>query len=226
MIYVELEKYEYFNDALKNHYFPFVIQRVLSIINRKKGNKIIQLLSTHLNKIKDKKVHERWNNIIDNFSSSKVFNTPSTSKREKNIKKSSSSDSSNYLNTVNKAFLSPVLASSNLLSPPIMHPPMMPMVGNFTPMINFNPSMNLTPPLNTLQSYLPRGVIQNNNLTISNTNPLNRFRQGNNITNVNTIQPLLHPNQHQSFYNNMNGFNSNQLYTSPLFHQRPKKENK
>ncbi len=229
MIYLELDNYESFHDALKNHYFPFVIQRVLSIINRKKGNKIIQLISNHLSKIKDKKVNERWSIIIDNFTNSKVFNTSSLSKRKKNIKKSSSSDSSNYVNKINKNFLSPVLASSNLLSPPILHPSVIPMISNFNPIINFNPCMSLTPPMNALQSYLPRGIIQQN-VKLSNTNPLNRFRQGNNISNI--FQPLLQPSQHQSYYNNMNAyiqnqnFSPNNIQNNLLFQQKSNKENK
>ena len=209
MIYDEIERCNALIDYVKSHYFPFVFQKMLVFLNKKKSDKAVNLISCLILKIKEKKIVSRWNNIIHNYANKKLISTPASGKRNINNKKSSSSENStNHKSKINKTHMSPELHSSNILSPPFFPQYVIP---NYLNHQGVRPMFPITP-INIIGNYLPNKT-NNENKMIGN--PLNKFRPvntNNSASNIYLQSPNLNMYSGSPNYLNQSSMLSKEQY--------------
>lgn len=119
---------------LKNHFFPFVFKKSISYLNKTNIIQIVNIIVPLLEKIKDKKIIERWNIIIEFCKSIiKSKSNPSSINKLKKEKKLNQNkiiyNNNNYfpINNINNdlnlnfnKFITPEIQKRYLLSPIIL----------------------------------------------------------------------------------------------------------
>lgn len=155
---------------LKNHFFPFVFKKSISYLNKTNIIQIVNIITPLIEKIKDKKIIERWNMIIEYCKSIiKSYSNPSSInklKKEKKINQNKIIYNNNYfpINNINNdinlnldKFITPEIQKRYLLSPIILSN----QINNLN-YKNFNNSYSI------IKGYLPNTL---SNMPLYNINP-------------------------------------------------------